>query len=215
MIESFRNLNIIPLTRFSSYWSTSTHSASGPLLTCVLVVTVEVMELPPATVEAVVGVGAGVVSAPGTKPGFRSGPPAGFCIVGAGVVVGTGKGGNVVVCTGGGSGGVVVVGVVVVSGVVVVVVGVVVVVVSGVVVVVRGVVMVVSGLVVVVGGVVVVVVVGVVVVVSGVEVVVMMGGKVNVLLVVGGTGFAVGTPPDSIPGPEGPGGFSLPPGSSA
>lgn len=43
------------------------------------------MEVPPATVEAVVGGGAGVFTLPGTKPGFTSGPPAGFCIVGAGV----------------------------------------------------------------------------------------------------------------------------------
>lgn len=54
------------------------------------------MELPPATVEAVVGGGAGVLSPPGTKPGFRSGPPAGFCIVGAGM------GGFVVISVGGG-----------------------------------------------------------------------------------------------------------------
>jgi hypothetical protein len=32
-----------------------------------------------------VGGGAGVVTLPGTKPGFTSGPPAGFCIVGGGV----------------------------------------------------------------------------------------------------------------------------------
>jgi hypothetical protein len=76
--------------------------------------------------------------------------------------------------------------------------------------------------VVVVGGVVVVVVGGVVVVGSGVVVVdvvvgsgvVVVGGKVNVLLTVGGIVIAVGAPPESIPGPEGPGGFSLPPGSS-
>lgn len=105
--------------------------------------------------------------------------------------------GGIVVITAGGRG---------VAGVLV---GLVVVVVGGVVVVVLVVVVVVGVVVVVVGSG--VVVVGVVVV-SGVVVV---GGKVNVLLTVGGNVFAVGTPPESIPGPEGPGGFSLPPGSSA